>query len=68
MSIFSKNKNYSLREIIDICDKNDLITVDCLKDKNMISVEKEGVDCIFEFSKISDDLFKRTWLEIASIR
>ncbi len=68
MSIFSKNKNYSLREIIDICDKNDLITVDCLKDKNMISVEKEGVDCIFEFSKISDDLFKLTWLEIASIR
>ena len=61
MAIFSKAKNYSLQEIINICDKNDLITVDCLKDENMVSVEKEGADCLFEFHKIADDLFKLTW-------
>ncbi|TRZ64624.1 MAG: hypothetical protein D4Q79_01160 [Spirochaetia bacterium] len=63
MRIFVKDKNYSFQEIINICDKNDLITVDCLKDENMISVEKEGVDCIFEFIKIHEDVFKLTWLE-----
>lgn len=59
--IFSKNKEYSLSEIIAICDQNSLITVDCLKDENMISVEKEGADCLFEFHKISDDFFKLIW-------
>lgn len=63
MAIFLKNKNYSLRKIIDICDKNGLITVDCLKVENMISVEKEGADCLFEFHKTDDDLFELTWLE-----
>ncbi len=61
MKIFTKNKIYSLPKIIDICDQNGLITVDCLKDENMISVEKEGADCLFEFHKIDDDLFKLTW-------
>ncbi len=61
MRIFTKNKNYSLSEIINICDKNGLITVDCLKDENMISVEKEGADALFEFHKIGEDLFKLTW-------
>lgn len=63
MFIFTKPKNYSLREIIDICDKNGLTTVDCLKDENMISVEKEGADALFEFMKIGEDLFKLTWAE-----
>jgi 5'(3')-deoxyribonucleotidase len=67
MSIFFKNKNYSMQEINDICNKNNLATVDCLKDDNMISVEKwndgEGEDCLFEFHKISNDFFKLTWLE-----
>ena len=61
MKIFTKDKSYSLPEIINICDKNGLITVDCLKDENMISVEKEGADAIFEFYKIGEDLFKLTW-------
>ena len=61
VQIFSKNKEYSLPEIISICDQNGLITVDCLKDENMISVEKEGADCLFEFHQISDDFFKLTW-------
>ena len=61
MEIFKKNKNYSLSEISDICDKNGLITVDCLNDENMISVEKEGADALFEFHKIGEDLFKLTW-------
>ena len=60
MKIFTKDKSYSLPEIINICDKNGLITVDCLKDENMISVEKEGADAIFEFYKIGEDLFKLT--------
>ena len=59
--IFSKNKNYSLPEVIDICNQNGLITVDCLKDENMISIEKKGADCLFEFHKIGDGIFKLTW-------
>ena len=61
--IFVKNKIYRLQEIFEICDKNGLITVDCLKDENMISVEEEGADCLFEFSRIGNDKFKLTWLE-----
>lgn len=61
MEIFTKNKSYSLPEIIDVCDKNGLITVDCLKDENMVSVEKEGADALFEFHKTGEDLFKLTW-------
>ena len=61
--IFVKNKIYGLHEIFEICDKNGLVTVDCLKDENIISVEEEGVDCLFEFSRIGDDSFKLTWLE-----
>ncbi|MBU4031108.1 hypothetical protein KJ756_03055 [Patescibacteria group bacterium] len=67
MSIFTKTKNYSLQDIINICNKNDLITVDCLKDENVISVEEwndgEGGDCLFEFHKTGKDLFKLTWAE-----
>lgn len=61
MKIFVKDKNYEFQEIIDICNKNGLITVDCLKDENMVSVEKEGADAMFEFHKIGEDLFKLTW-------
>ena len=61
MKIFTKDKNYSLPEVIDICNQNGLITVDCLKDENMISIEKEGADCLYEFHKIGDDLFELTW-------
>ena len=63
MEIFTKNKYYSLRKIIDICNNNNLITVDCLKDENMISVEEEGADCLFEFLRIDDDLFRLSWQE-----
>lgn len=63
MSIFTKDKNYTLQKIISICDNNGLTTVDCLKDENMISVEKEGAEALFEFMKTGDDLFKLTWLE-----
>lgn len=61
MEIFTKDKSYSLLEIVKVCDKNRLITVDCLKDENMISIEKEGADALFEFHKIGEDLFKLTW-------
>ena len=61
MAIFTKSKIYPLAKIIDICDQNGLITVDCLKDENMIRVEKEGADCLFEFHKIGEGLFKLTW-------
>ena len=63
MKIFTKDKSYSLPEIIGICNKNGLITVDCLKDENMISVEKEGADALFEFHKIGEDIFKLTWFK-----
>jgi len=59
--IFSKGRRYSLSEIIAICNQHGLITVDCLKDENMISVEKEGADCLFEFQKVDNDTFKLSW-------
>ena len=40
MGIFVKNKKYSFDDIVEICDKNGLTTVDCLKDENMVSVEE----------------------------
>ena len=59
--IFEKNKIYSENEINKIAVANDLATVDCLKDENMISIEKwnngEGEDCLFEFDKIKEDSF-----------
>lgn len=67
MSIFNTKSFYSFKEIIYICEKNDLVTVDCLKDENMISVEQEGGgDCIFEFLRIQDELFIMTWEETNS--
>ena len=63
--IFSKNRVYSEMEIIDIASSNGMITVDCLKDENMISVEEEGADCLFEFLRIGDDIFKLSWQETA---
>lgn len=61
--IYYKNKIYSEKEIINIATVNKMITVDCLKDENMISVEKEGEDCLFEFRKIEEDKFLLTWSE-----
>lgn len=63
VKLFNKNKFYSENEIIEIAAKNRMITVDCLKDENMISVEEEGADCLFEFSRIGEDKFKLTWSE-----
>ena len=64
MTIFKKNKVYKFKQISDICNKNGLATVDCLKDDNMVSVEKEvDGDCLFEFHRIGYDLFKLTWIE-----
>lgn len=66
--IFHKNKIYYFQEIADICDKNGLTTVDCLKDENIISVEewdsKEkdlGGECLFEFDRIKEDNFLMRW-------
>ena len=47
MKIFTKDKNYSLPEVIDICNQNGLITVDCLKDENMISIKKKKTDFLY---------------------
>lgn len=67
MDIFVKEKSYSFEEIISICDKNALVTVDCLKSENMISVEKynngELGDCIFELKQSKDHLFKLSWVD-----
>ncbi len=61
--IFKKNKHYHLQEIIDICEQNGFVTVDCLKDENMISVEESGADCLFEFLRTGNDIFKLSWFE-----
>ena len=70
MNIFSKNKAYCFQEIVDICDRNNLTTVDCLKDENMISIEeydketKElGGGCLFEFDRKGEDKFLLKWSE-----
>jgi len=63
MNIFVKNKKYSLQEIIKICNEHRLVTVDCLKDENMISVEEPYADCLFEFHKVGENIFKLTWAE-----
>lgn len=67
-NIFYKNKIYCEDEINEIATANDMATVDCLKDEQMISIEKwnngEGEDCLFEFDKIGKDIFKLRWAEI----
>ena len=67
-NIFCKNKIYSENDINKISFENGLATVDCLKNENMISIEKwnngEGEDCLFEFDKISEDEFKMRWSDI----
>lgn len=66
-NIFCKNKIYSENNINEIASANNLVTVDCLKDEDMISIEKwnngDGEDCLFEFDKISEDKFKMRWSE-----
>lgn len=67
MSIFIKRKTYSFSEIVDICEKNDLMTVDCLKDENMISIEAwnngDMGDCIWEFNQIREDIFQLKYVD-----
>ena len=67
MDIFIKDKTYLLDEIISICNENALITVDCLKDEKMISIEKynngELGDCIFELKQSKDSLFRLIWVD-----
>ena len=59
--LYKKNKIYSEEEISDIALSNGMITIDCLKDENMISVEEwDGKDLVdgvclnlIEWAKIS---------------
>ena len=66
-NIFIKNKIYSESEINKTAINNGLCVVDCLKDENIISLEKwnngEGEDCLFEFNRISEGKFKMRWSE-----
>ncbi|MBU1350123.1 hypothetical protein KKH19_03395 [Patescibacteria group bacterium] len=65
--IFCKNKIYSENEINKIALANELAIVNCLKEENMISLEKwnngEGEDCLFEFNRIKEDGFLLRWSE-----
>lgn len=68
--IFLKNKIYSYEDVIKICNANTLVTVDCLKDENIISVEGWDVQdqslsgtCLFEFEQIETDQFLLKWAE-----
>lgn len=67
MNIFAENKVYSFQEVVDFCNRNDLVIVDCLKDENMISVEKwndgELGDCIWEFKRTRNDLFRLDYVD-----
>ncbi|MFH0803840.1 MAG: hypothetical protein V1877_01850 [Candidatus Tagabacteria bacterium] len=61
-NIFCKNKIYYEDEINSIATANGMAIVDCLKDENMISLENwnngEGEDCLFEFLRVGEDVFK----------
>lgn len=60
--IFRKNKIYSEEEIIEITTKNNMVTVDCLKDNNQITVEPEGEDAVYEFTRLGNrGKFVLTW-------
>ena len=59
--IFSKNRVYSEMEIIDIASANGMITVYCLKQDNQISIEFEGAENLFEFTRKGYDQFVLTW-------
>lgn len=61
--IFQKRKIYSEEEINRLSAKNNMITVDCLKDDNQITVEVEGVDPVYEFTCLGNDKFVLTWSE-----
>lgn len=65
-NIFHKNKIYSENEINKIANMNNLTTVDCLKDENMISLEELingelGGECLFEFNRIGKNKFLMRW-------
>ncbi len=67
-NIFYKNKIYSEDEINQIAATNNLTTIDCLKDENMISLEEFkngelGGECLFEFDRIKEDVFLMQWSE-----
>ena len=59
-------------DILEICNKNGLITVDCLKEENMISVEEynngELGDCIFEFKQVRNNAFKLSWIDKINLK
>jgi len=60
--IFQKGKTYLEREINKLSVKNNMITVDCLKDDNQITVEFERGDTVFEFTRLGNkDKFILTW-------
>lgn len=61
--IFRKKRIYSEEEIIEIAGENNMVTVDCLKDDNQITVEPEGGDTVYEFSRLGEDKFILTWSE-----
>ncbi len=67
MTIFTRLRNYSLFEILNICKDKDLIVVDCLKEENMISIEEYNSgglgDCLFEFNRIGEDTFKLVYID-----
>ena len=57
------NKIYTEDEIIEIARENNMITVDCLKDDNQITIEPEGGDKVYEFTLLKSGKFKLTWEE-----
>jgi hypothetical protein len=63
--LFTVNKFYTLEDINTISITNDLATVDCLKDEQMISIEAwnqgDGSDCLYEFHLISPNAFQLRW-------
>jgi 5'(3')-deoxyribonucleotidase len=68
LNCFAKNQIYSLSDIIEICNQNNLVTIDQLKDDNSIAIE-EFIDgelggvCLFEFERVGNDLFILTWVD-----
>lgn len=61
--VFQKGKIYSERQIGEFAIANKMIPVDCLKEDNQITLEFEGADTIYEFTRIDNkkDKFVLSW-------
>ena len=60
-NLFTKDKIYTEEELNKIASANSMITVNCLKEDNQITLEFEGEENLFELTRAKDNGFILTW-------